>query len=126
MKSGAQKNQGEAEFDQHHPDVVVGSSRGGAVATSIDSGTISPVRLCPAWKRWRKVTTVKPNSVILHARADDVVPFDDSEQLVRNSGMRPAILIEIGTDHRLADPEAPEIMLKVVERYGSALTQRPS
>src|SRR5205085_120587 len=27
-----------AEFDKHHPDVVVGSSRGGAVAMNIDSG----------------------------------------------------------------------------------------
>ena len=28
----------QAEFDRHHPDVVVGSSRGGAVAINIDSG----------------------------------------------------------------------------------------
>ena len=28
----------QAEFDQHQPDVVVGSSRGGAVAVNIDSG----------------------------------------------------------------------------------------
>ncbi len=28
----------QAEYDQHHPDVVVGSSRGGAVALNIESG----------------------------------------------------------------------------------------
>jgi len=28
----------QAEFDQHQPQVVVGSSRGGAVAMNIDSG----------------------------------------------------------------------------------------
>lgn len=39
------------EFDQHRPDVVVGSSRGGAVAMNIDRGTVPLVLLCPAWKR---------------------------------------------------------------------------
>lgn len=29
----------QAEFDQHRPDVVVGSSRGGAVAMNINAGT---------------------------------------------------------------------------------------
>ena len=34
----------QAEYDQHHPDVVVGSSRGGAVAVNIDSrGIVRPV-----------------------------------------------------------------------------------
>ena len=29
----------QAEYDRHHPDVVVGSSRGGAVAVNIKSGS---------------------------------------------------------------------------------------
>ncbi len=32
----------QAEFDRHHPDVVVGSSRGGAVAMNINSGDTPP------------------------------------------------------------------------------------
>ncbi len=47
--------------------------------------------------------------MILHSRADDVVPFGDSEELARSSG---ATLIEVGTDHRLADPEPLAAMLK--------------
>jgi hypothetical protein len=47
---------------------------------------------------------VKPATVILHSRADDVVPFANSE-LVRNSGLPASALVEVGTDHRLADPE---------------------
>jgi hypothetical protein len=70
----------QAEFDKHHPQVVVGSSRGGAVAMNIDSGDARLVLLCPAWKRWGTATTVKPGTVILHSRADDVVPFSDSEE----------------------------------------------
>ena len=78
---------GEAEFDRHQPQVVVGSSRGGAVAMSIDSGAAKLVLLCPAWKKFGSAKTVKPGSVILHSRADDVVPFADSEELIRNSGL---------------------------------------
>jgi alpha-beta hydrolase superfamily lysophospholipase len=42
----------QAEFDKHQPDVVVGSSRGGAVAMNISSGDARLVLLCPAWKLW--------------------------------------------------------------------------
>src|SRR5947209_19824444 len=77
----------QAEFDKHRPAVVVGSSRGGAVAMNIDSGGARLVLLCPAWKRHGTARTVKPGTVVLHSRADDVVPFGHSEGLVRNSGL---------------------------------------
>ena len=105
----------QAEFDKHRPQVVVGSSRGGAVAMNIDSGNARLVLLCPAWRRWGTARTVKSGTVILHSRADDVVPFTDSEELVRNSGLPASALIEVGTDHRLADPEPLERMLKACE-----------
>jgi alpha/beta superfamily hydrolase len=102
----------QAEFDKHRPQVVVGSSRGGAVAMNINSGDAKLVLLCPAWKKYGSMTTVKPDTVILHSRADDVVPFADSEELAANSG---AELIEVGTDHRLADPEPLAAMLRACE-----------
>ena len=102
----------QAEFDKHQPQVVVGSSRGGAVAMNINSGNAKLVLLCPAWKNWGAATTVKPGTVILHGRADDVIPFRDSEELVRNSRLPVTALIEVGNDHRLADPEPLERLLK--------------
>ncbi len=99
----------QAEFDKHRPRVVVGSSRGGAVAMNINSGEAKLVLLCPAWRKYGSANTVKPGTVVLHSRADDVVPFADSEELVGNSG---ATLIEVGTDHRLADPEPLAAMMK--------------
>ena len=99
----------QAEFNHHRPHVVVGSSRGGAVAMSIESGTAKLVLLCPAWKKYGSARTTKPGTVILHSRADDVVPFADSEELAKNCG---ATLIEVGTDHRLADPEPLAAMLR--------------
>ena len=107
----------QAEYDQHKPDVIVGSSRGGAVAINIDSGNTPLVLLCPAWKNWGTATTLKQNSVILHSRQDDVIPFANSEELVASSGLPPETLIEVGTDHRLADPEPLKAMLKACERF---------
>lgn len=101
-----------SEFDMHQPAVVVGSSRGGAVAMNIDSGEARLVLLCPAWRKWGTARTAKPGTVILHSRADDVVPFADSEELVRNSALPASALVEVGHDHRLADPEPLAAMLK--------------
>lgn len=105
----------EAEYNKHQPDVIVGSSRGGAVAVNMDSGNTPLVLLCPAWRNWGTATTVKPNTIILHSRKDDVIPFADSEELVDNSGLSPETLLEVGNDHRLADPEPLQAMLKACE-----------
>ena len=102
----------QAEFDKYQPQVVVGSSRGGAVAMNIDCGGAKLVLLCPAWRKWDSGKTVKPNTVILHSRADDVVPFADGEELAKSCG---ATSIEVGSDHRLADPEPRAAMLRACE-----------
>ena len=100
---------------KHQPQVVVGSSRGGAVAMNINSGAAKLVLLCPAWKKWGTAKTVKPGTVILHSEHDDVIPFAESEELVRNSGLPGSALIEVGNDHRLADAEPLERMLRACE-----------
>jgi hypothetical protein len=105
----------QAEYDQGQPDVVVGSSRGGAVTMNIDSGDTPLVLLCPAWKTWGTARTVKPNTTILHSRADETVPFIDSEELVRNSGLPSKSLIKVGTEHRLADDESLAAMVRACE-----------
>jgi alpha-beta hydrolase superfamily lysophospholipase len=108
----AARRTAQAEFDKHRPQVVVGSSRGGAVAMNIDSGDAKLVLLCPAWRMYGTARTVKPGTVILHSKNDDVVPYADSKELAKNSG---ATLIEVGNDHRLADPEPLERMLEECE-----------
>jgi hypothetical protein len=109
----------QAEYDRHRPDVIVGSSRGGAIAMNVDAGSTPLVLLCPAWKRWGSVRTVKPGTVILHAEADDVIPIADSRELVRISGLPDSALIIVGHDHRLADPEPLRAMLEACERASS-------
>jgi hypothetical protein len=101
----------QAAYDSHQPDVVVGSSRGGAVALNIDSQSTPLVLLCPAWKNWGSVATLKSNAMILHSRLDDVIPFADSQDLVARSGLPSDTLIEVGNDHRLADEASLSVML---------------
>jgi alpha-beta hydrolase superfamily lysophospholipase len=108
----------QAEYDRRRPDVVVGSSRGGAVAMNIDAGATPMVLLCPAWKRWGTARTVKPGTVILHSEADDVVPIADSRELVQDSGLPDAALLVVGDDHRLADPGPLRAMLDACGRAG--------
>ena len=96
----------QAEIDARRPDVIVGSSRGGAVAMNARAGSTPLVLLCPAWRKYGSARIIKPGTVILHSRGDDVVPFADSEALVCASGLSGSALIEVGRDHRLADPES--------------------
>lgn len=53
--------------------------------------------------------------MILHSRADDVVPFGDSEELIRISRLPASALVEVGDDHRLADPEPLRKMIGACE-----------
>ncbi len=109
----------QAEYVQNKPDVIVGSSRGSAVAMNIESRDTPLVLLCPAWKNWGTVRKLKPNSMILHSRKDDVIPFSDSEELVAQSGLPSEALIEIGNDHRLADQESLSVTLWACQWLGS-------
>jgi hypothetical protein len=109
------------EFDRHRPDVIAGSSRGGAIAMNLDSGSTPMVLLCPAWKRWGSAGSVKPGTVILHSEADDVIPIADSRELVRVSGLPASALIVVGDDHRLAEPDPLRALLEACERAFAVL-----
>ena len=82
---------------------------------NLDSGSARLVLICPAWKKWGTAQTVKTGTRILHSRGDDVVPFSDSVELRTNSRLPDNALIEVGRDHRLADPEPLEALLRAVE-----------
>ena len=106
----------QAEFNTHQPAVVVGLSRGGAVAVNIDTGAARLVLLCPGWKKWGTATTAKPGTVILHSRTDDVVPFAFSEELAANSGLPASARVAVGSDHWLNDPGSLAAMVEACER----------
>jgi hypothetical protein len=105
----------EAARRDNPPDLIVGSSRGGALAMNMESGDLPLVLLAPAWKRWGSVDRVKPGTRVLHAEADDVIAFADSLELVANSGLDSDALIRTGSEHRLADPVSLERLRQAVQ-----------
>jgi fermentation-respiration switch protein FrsA (DUF1100 family) len=57
--------------------------------------------------------------VILHGEADVVIPFAESRELARASGLPDSTLIIVGNDHRLAEPEPLHAMLEACEKVKS-------
>jgi hypothetical protein len=106
-------------FDQAQPDVVVGSSRGGAVAMNIDSGQAPLVLIAPAWRKRGPATAVKAATVILHSDHDDVVPIEGSRELLRQSGLSQDRLVVVGENHRMVDEAAFEALVAAIERAGA-------
>lgn len=105
-------------LDETQPDVVVGSSRGGAVALSLDNADVPLVLIAPAWQNWGRAPKITCQVVILHSEHDDVVPIRDSRQLLAQNGVAGAHLIAVGDNHRMIDAAAFEALLGAIERVG--------
>lgn len=99
--------QAQEALDNFKPGVIVGSSRGGAVAMNMDSAETPLILLGPAWKRWGKARSVKKNCVVIHSPRDEFVPFEDSVELCEASGSR---LVAAGVDHCLNCEEGRRAM----------------
>lgn len=81
-----QKNQDKVlgEMGDNTPDIIIGSSQGGAIALSVANKyqDVPMVLLCPAWKIFGvHPTYINPQSVIIHGIADIEVPIQDSIEL---------------------------------------------
>ena len=50
----------------HKPDIVVGSSRGGALALA-SAGSVPAILLAPAWKKFSPLSSANSKSLILHS-----------------------------------------------------------
>lgn len=110
-------------YDQGRPDLVVGSSRGGAVALNIEAKDTPLLLLCPAWKKWGATTSARAGTVIMHSREDEIVPFVMSQELY-DASPRGVRLVEAGSDHRLSDPVALARILELaLEAVGGPAEQ---
>ena len=102
-------------IEKVQPDLVIGSSRGSAVAMATNT-TVPMVLICPAWGKYAPWSMCRGNSVILHAKKDRIVKFSDSQLLSEASGAK---LIEIGKDHRMNDEKAIQTLLSVISEHTS-------
>jgi len=92
-------------------DVLVGSSRGGALVCQVRTKQ-RKVLVAPAWKKFSVLPHLTKDDVILHSRNDDLVPFEDSLALVELFGCK---LIECGVDHRMSDAETLELIKNTIK-----------
>lgn len=102
------------EIDAHEPDVIVGSSRGGAVALSVNPKGAKLVLIAPAWSRFipdTKFEYVDKTTCVIHCPEDDLVEIGDSQRITEATG---ANLIRAGISHRMSDEEALEAILDAV------------
>ena len=104
--------------DLESPDLVVGSSRGGAVAMSVSTRGAPLVLIAPAWQRFMstkqmnefKIRVDNKSTIILHSNNDDIVEPLSSEELSKMCGIKK---ISAGTNHRMSDSDALEALLDV-------------
>lgn len=113
----------QAAYDKFRPDVVVGSSRGGAVAMNIDTGDTPLILLAPAWRRFGDKKTInKSNVTVIHSPNDAAIAHQDSQLLVSKFGK----LISVGEDHRLNCKEGQQAMENALQEYCPAKSDFPT
>ena len=99
-------------YDSELPDIVVGSSRGGAVAMSMETHDTRTVLIAPAYKKYNVTPSKSSGCVtVLHSICDDVISVRDSADLVTEYGYQ---LHVCGADHRMSDADALNMLERVV------------
>jgi hypothetical protein len=82
-------------------DVIIGASRGGAIAVAIPDDR-PLVLLAPAWRYFGVRTRPDAEGVVIHSPRDRIVPLSHSQELCRRCpGLR---LVITGIEHRLNCP----------------------
>jgi hypothetical protein len=114
--------------DEYRLDVIVGSSRGGAVAMAMQRPETPLVLLAPAWRLCGVSPTISAlEAVVIHSPADRWVPIRDSTKLcMLNPFLR---LVKAGRDHRLNDDEARATLTDVLHdllRHGPEAEHAPA
>ena len=100
--------------DFFEPDIVIGSSRGGAVAMTLDLKGARLFLIAPAWKKYGVRENIPPRTVIFHSREDDIVPVLDSQVLLERSAN--SELRVVGNCHRMSDTAALDAIRAALEK----------
>jgi hypothetical protein len=88
------------------PDLIVGSSQGGAIALSLAPNfpEIPMILVAPAWKIFHiKPTYLNPKSIIIHGKRDVSVPTNDSLELAEITGLSPSRIILTNDGHIISN-----------------------
>lgn len=109
-----------AALREAQPELVVGSSRGAAVAMALDLGNIPCLLIAPAWKHWGTASRVPAGTIILHSEHDETIPLDESRELVANSQLPEESLVIVGANHAMNDDQAQAALRAAVEKLADS------
>ena len=100
-------------YEEYKPDVIVGSSRGGAIALNMKENKTPILLIAPAWKKFgKKIDSIKNNIYIMHSKHDNIISYNDSLELVK---LNPNIcLFDVGKDHQLNCQEGFNTMKNIL------------
>jgi pimeloyl-ACP methyl ester carboxylesterase len=98
--------QAEAAVREHEPDLIIGSSFGGALLLSLLQGGVTRARaifIAQAGMKLGLPARLPPGTraILLHGTADGVVPIDGSRDLARDAGPGVQLWEIEGGDHPL-------------------------
>jgi hypothetical protein len=105
-------------LDRSCPDVVIGFSRGGAIALALRPAGVPLVLIAPAWRKWLAAPEVSHNTIILHSAMDRVIPLADSLTLIRRHGLPTEALRVVGETHAMVDRPALDALFSAVAAVG--------
>ena len=100
-------------YEQSRPDVIVASSRGGAVAMNFDSEGTPMVLLSPAYRRFGRVRKLDKPAVVIHGLRDRLIWVSGSDKLCRISSGATLLIVDDG--HRLRSPEGRKALRRGLE-----------
>lgn len=108
------KNLAQKAFDDFEPDVVIGSSRGGALALDIETKDVPLVLLAPAWKYFGSTQNyTNKKTYILHSEQDNLIPYEHSKELMENSNGK-VKLWKCGNSHTLSDFQTSKFLVELL------------
>ncbi len=100
-------------YVQSRPDVIVASSRGGAVAMNFDSGGTPLVLMCPAYRHFGSAQRLENPTVVIHGARDRWVKVSASDELCRGSPC--ATLLVVNDGHRLRTSQSRQALHRALE-----------
>ena len=93
-------------------DIVIGSSRGGALVAALPTPNVHKILIAPAVKKFNvEHVFLHPADVILHSKNDDAVDFRDSAEL---SLQNKCVIIEAGNNHRMSDTQTLSLVKNLI------------
>lgn len=106
-------------IEKHDPEVIVGSSMGGALAMEIakECPGVPLILIAPAWKTFGVEPKIENPCVIFHANQDSLVALKDSKELVEKN---PHVELNVVEDDHRVNKHLDKI-LAAVENYAVKL-----